>query len=331
MPKEKVTAKSLRLDLRNNIIAMRDRFALDDTDNFGWVIGIDPSITLTAHAFARISSPKKVVARKSPGVIRIKGMNAFDGWRMDKAQKQIIKRLKKRHSILAVLEGYAYSSHNNRELMGEVSGGIKSNIIWKHPELVRNLLIVSPTQLKKFATGKGRGVSKDMVSMFVHKRWKLTPRDNNEADAMVLCKIGLSVYDVVNAWADMMPELDDNGKLSDKNDVLVRKFKTNGWQDSQTKEKFVKAQWEVIITIIEKHGENLHRYDKNTVLPLISNILSKNDHNTGYNNELYKKQRESLRAEAKIKTAELIAEAEADNDKTKKKPKFSASDFKAKK
>lgn len=49
--------------------------------------------------------------------------------------------------------------------------------------------IVAPTQVKKFATGKGNA-DKALVMMHVFKNWGLTPGNDNEADAFVLAKIG---------------------------------------------------------------------------------------------------------------------------------------------
>ena len=47
---------------------------------------------------------------------------------------------------------------------------------------------VAPTQLKKFILGKGAG-KKEQVMMKVLKNWQIEPRDNNQADALVLAKI----------------------------------------------------------------------------------------------------------------------------------------------
>lgn len=48
---------------------------------------------------------------------------------------------------------------------------------------------VSPTQVKKFATGKGNA-NKEIILQQVYKRWGYETDNNNIADAFVLAKIG---------------------------------------------------------------------------------------------------------------------------------------------
>jgi crossover junction endodeoxyribonuclease RuvC len=52
--------------------------------------------------------------------------------------------------------------------------------------------VVSPGQIKKFATGKGVG-QKSIVVREVYKRWGIDTKDDNQADACVLAYIAESI------------------------------------------------------------------------------------------------------------------------------------------
>jgi crossover junction endodeoxyribonuclease RuvC len=53
--------------------------------------------------------------------------------------------------------------------------------------------IIAPSQLKKFVTGKGCG-EKSMILREVYKRWGIDAKDDNQADATVLCYLSESIY-----------------------------------------------------------------------------------------------------------------------------------------
>ena len=55
-------------------------------------------------------------------------------------------------------------------------------------------VLVTPSQLKKFATGKGN-VDKNVVIKEVYKRFGIDTDDDNTADAVVLGYIGLALTD----------------------------------------------------------------------------------------------------------------------------------------
>ena len=52
--------------------------------------------------------------------------------------------------------------------------------------------IVSPPQLKKYATGKGNG-PKGLVIREIYKRWGIDAKDDNQADACVLAHIAEAI------------------------------------------------------------------------------------------------------------------------------------------
>lgn len=84
---------------------------------------------------------------------------------------------------IIALEAYSFASKYHSHQMGELGWAIRRNILdieW---------ILVHPTSLKKFATGKGNS-PKDIILQQVYKRWGIEFTNNNIADAFVLAKIG---------------------------------------------------------------------------------------------------------------------------------------------
>lgn len=90
---------------------------------------------------------------------------------------------------LACLENYAFARTNQAHQVGELGGVIRVALYEAGIEYV----LVTPNQLKKFATGKGGGKDggkKEDVKLGVYKHWGKEFPSNDEADAFVLAKIG---------------------------------------------------------------------------------------------------------------------------------------------
>jgi crossover junction endodeoxyribonuclease RuvC len=85
------------------------------------------------------------------------------------------------------VEGYAFGATSQAHKIGELGGLIKHNL-WM---MGAQLLIVPPTTLKKFCTGKGSG-PKGMVMVAAFKRWGVEAADDDQADAAVLAHIALA-------------------------------------------------------------------------------------------------------------------------------------------
>lgn len=77
-------------------------------------------------------------------------------------------------------------------------------------------LLVTPGQLKKFATGKGIG-DKSMILKEVLKRWNIDAADDNQADAIVLCYIGAAMAGLweptTQPQKDLISDLLKQGRL----------------------------------------------------------------------------------------------------------------------
>lgn len=82
------------------------------------------------------------------------------------------------------MEGYANGRTFNREKMGELGGVVKmshATVFGVDP------IVVPPTSLKKFVTGKGTASKDDMVKA-VQAKWDSTIKNNNLADAYGLAE-----------------------------------------------------------------------------------------------------------------------------------------------
>jgi len=96
---------------------------------------------------------------------------------------------------LAVIEGLAFMSRNTTSLIQ--LAGLNYMIRHQMYKIGIPFLIVPPTSLKKFITGKGNA-PKEFMLMEVYKRFNEEFRDNNTCDAYCLAKIGEAMLDPKN-------------------------------------------------------------------------------------------------------------------------------------
>lgn len=106
---------------------------------------------------------------------------------------------------LVVMEGYANAAKFGREVAGELGGVVKLTTlaVVGHPPL-----IVPPTSLKKFVTGKGNAKKNEML-LGVFKQWGAEFSDDNQADAFALEKFGYSFLQ----WRDDREWAKESGHL----------------------------------------------------------------------------------------------------------------------
>ncbi len=109
-----------------------------------------------------------------------------------------------RYSVQDVtMEGYAYGAQM-AHMAGELGGMVKLSLIIDkiYP------LIVAPSMLKKYVTGKGTGVQKNQMLLNIYKKWGIEFTDDNAADAYGLAKIA-------SGWAETAYEREVLQKLKD--------------------------------------------------------------------------------------------------------------------
>lgn len=83
------------------------------------------------------------------------------------------------------MEGYAFGSQM-AHMLGELGGMVK---MYCFEEFGFNALLVPPTSLKKYVTGKGTGVQKNQMLLHIYKKWGIEFTDDNAADSYALARI----------------------------------------------------------------------------------------------------------------------------------------------
>lgn len=148
-------------------------------------IGIDQSYT--GFAMTAINDRgqhyTEVFKSKSKGMERMSEIKSF-----------LISFLGDYPPIAIAMEGYAFGSTMSHQL-GELGGMVKL-VLWEmytRPEC-RQPLIVPPTSLKKYITGKG-SVQKNQILMHVFKKWGIEMLDDNAADSYGLARIVRNKHD----------------------------------------------------------------------------------------------------------------------------------------
>lgn len=142
------------------------------------VVGIDQSYTGFGYCTGGVSLKKSFPSGKY--LSDIERLAAIRDWFSD-----WLVRLDEEPAIVA-MEGYANAAKFGREAAGELGGVVKLALrdVWG-----REPLIVPPTSLKKFVTGKGNA-QKNQMLLHVYRKWGMEFSDDNQADAYALEKFG---------------------------------------------------------------------------------------------------------------------------------------------
>lgn len=143
-------------------------------------VGIDPS---TNTGFVRLDSDGNVEVEKV-----INGVGKIDPYRMITLVDNIVKELRPDDYI--TIE--SPSNHSKGKFISQMFG-----IAWAiRIQLMRlgiRYIDVAPSQVKKFATGKGNA-PKDQMILPLSKKWGFENRNDNIRDAYVLARIGLNLH-----------------------------------------------------------------------------------------------------------------------------------------
>lgn len=142
-------------------------------------IGIDLSLTGTGLVFLdKKGNVMKLIKSKPP---KIKNPTT-ELERLMSIRDQIeIKKAK-----LVAIEGIAFMTRNSTSTsqLSALNYMVRERLY----KLGIPFVIVAPTSLKKFVTGKGNS-GKDIVMLEAYKRWNVSITDNNICDAYGLAKI----------------------------------------------------------------------------------------------------------------------------------------------
>ncbi len=143
-------------------------------------IGIDLSLTGTGVVYLNKDKDERKLIKSSPPKIKTP-TTELERLMVIRNKITITKEAK-----LVAIEGIAFMSRNS------TSTSQLSAINYMVREKLYNLgvpfVIVAPTSLKKFVTGKGNA-GKDIVMLEAYKRWNVSITDNNICDAYGLAKI----------------------------------------------------------------------------------------------------------------------------------------------
>lgn len=150
---------------------------------------LDLSLTATGHA--RMLSPTEIFHETiSPP----KGCVGIE--RIDWIANQITSRVNDAFTPLLIFENFSFASNDagSHERIGLA-------YMLRHWAWRRGIpfVLVAPSQLKKFVTGKGNA-EKSLILREVFRRWNIAAANDNEADGITLLQIGRCLV------GDMEPE-----------------------------------------------------------------------------------------------------------------------------
>jgi crossover junction endodeoxyribonuclease RuvC len=134
------------------------------------ILALDLSLTHTGWA-------SDVAGLPAAGSIRTAQLRGVE--RLDLIVREV--QALARGTGLVALEGYSYASPNQAHQMGELGGPVRLLLY----RLGIPMVVVQPSGLKKFATGKGNA-NKDQMLAAAIRRYAFAGTDNNEADAWLL-------------------------------------------------------------------------------------------------------------------------------------------------
>ena len=155
---------------------------LPETYSGNVYMGIDQSYTGFAVTTLEADGDKyftKVYKSPNRGVKRLVDISCF-----------LIDTFSYYPNILDIsMEGYAYGSQLSN-MLGELGGLVKvTAFTHSNSKAGKYPLIVPPTSLKKYVSGKGNGVSKSQMLLNVYKKWGVEFADDNAADSYGLAHL----------------------------------------------------------------------------------------------------------------------------------------------
>jgi hypothetical protein len=103
------------------------------------------------------------------------------------------------------IEGYAFGSQM-ANMLGELGGVVR---LFIYEQYGIKPLLVPPTSLKKYATGKGTGVQKNQILLNVYKKWGVEFKDDNAADSYILARIAAQ-RGTLEYEKEILEKLDDS-------------------------------------------------------------------------------------------------------------------------
>lgn len=144
------------------------------------ILGIDPSLVSTGCIILKHGKivNSQLIKSKPAGNRPIDELNRI---------LKIRNEIKMKNVKIAIIEGLAFAAHRTRAI-SQLSA-LNYLIRERLSKLKIPFIIVAPTTLKKFITGKGNS-PKDIMMMAVYKRYGIEFTNNNLCDAFSLAMCG---------------------------------------------------------------------------------------------------------------------------------------------
>lgn len=179
------------------------------------IIGLDLSLTSTGVAttegLTALAAPDR---RRAKGETRTDGDNAERLFWLEERLMQEVRDAKSRcATVLVVMEGYSYGSKGSALFqIGEWGGVVRLDLY----KAMVPWVIVTPSQVKKYATGRSGASKEEVISAITHRSGILFTGSgaSDKADAWVLRQMGLAWY-----WAQ---SLDGFGHYGQEPDGLIK-------------------------------------------------------------------------------------------------------------
>jgi crossover junction endodeoxyribonuclease RuvC len=147
------------------------------------ILGLDLSLTGTGWC-VNTDLELKV------GTVDTKKIDGFP--RLHKILHEILGLVVEREIECVVMEDFSFASKGRGIFQIGGLGYIVRYFLWNNG---MPFYLVAPSQLKKFATGKGNS-DKSIIIKEIYRKWGADINDDNQADAYVLSRIGHGVFDV---------------------------------------------------------------------------------------------------------------------------------------
>ncbi|MNL18225.1 Crossover junction endodeoxyribonuclease RuvC [compost metagenome] len=154
----------------------------------------------------------------------IKGEGLSGPARLDRIETKVRQVLEAERPALVVLEGYAFSKKYSREQMGEVGGVVRLAIFRTGYE--GRMLVVPPNTLKRFATGNQKATKAEMVDAARAKAPEVWIRNDHEADAFWLAKLGEFLHVPASQWKAWGATLE---QVQIRRELLEKRAAGGGW------------------------------------------------------------------------------------------------------
>jgi crossover junction endodeoxyribonuclease RuvC len=144
-------------------------------------VGIDPGLTCTSVTV--FCGDVATVQAIEP--VKLRGPE-----RLDYLRRTLLDLLPPpAEADLIAVEGYAFGAQNAREAMGEWGGILR----WSLWAAGYRYVVVPPSSLKAFVTGKGNA-PKEVMMREVFRKWAFVAESNDDADSYALARFAVAFH-----------------------------------------------------------------------------------------------------------------------------------------